>query len=238
MNYVYEPLLAAQATQSERAVFIRRTYAHVAGAVLAFAGLLMAFFILTDPLSRTEIVGRLFGNQMARILLLVAFIGGGYLAQWWANSNSSSVMQYLGLALYVLLEVVIFIPLMVVAVDYTQDQSLLPKAAIMTLALFGGLSAAVFTSKKDFSFLGPIISIASFLALGLLLAGYFFGFGIGLWFSFAMVALASAAILYSTSNVIHHYRTDQYVAAALSLFAAVAFLFYYILMIFLGSRRD
>jgi FtsH-binding integral membrane protein len=35
-----------------------------------------------------------------------------------------------------------------------------------------------------------------------------------------------------------HYRTDQHVAAALSLFASVAMLFYYLLLILMGSRRD
>jgi uncharacterized protein len=46
------------------------------------------------------------------------------------------------------------------------------------------------------------------------------------------------AILYSTSNIIHYYRTDQYVAASLSLFAAVALLFYYVLYILLALRRE
>jgi FtsH-binding integral membrane protein len=58
-------------------------------------------------------------------------------------------------------------------------------------------------------------------------------------FCFAMVALASGAILYNTSNILHHYRTDQHVAAALALFAAVALLFWYILQIIMRtSSRD
>jgi FtsH-binding integral membrane protein len=51
-----------------------------------------------------------------------------------------------------------------------------------------------------------------------------------------MVAFAGAAILYDTSNILHRYRTDQHVAASLSLFASVALLFWYILSIF--SSRD
>ena len=46
-----------------------------------------------------------------------------------------------------------------------------------------------------------------------------------------MVILMSGYILYYTSNVMPHYRTDQHVAAALALFAAIATLFYYILEI-------
>ena len=50
-----------------------------------------------------------------------------------------------------------------------------------------------------------------------------------------MVIFAGAAILYQTSNILRHYRTDQHVAAALALFAAIALLFWYILR--LVSRR-
>ena len=52
----------------------------------------------------------------------------------------------------------------------------------------------------------------------------------------ACLVLAAGSILYNTSNVLHHYRTDQHVAAALNLFASFALLLYYVLMI-LSSRR-
>ena len=66
----------------------------------------------------------------------------------------------------------------------------------------------------------------------------FMGLDVGVWFSFAMIALASGYILYDTSNVMYRYRTDQYVAASLALFASVALLFWYIVQIFLSSRRN
>ncbi len=54
-----------------------------------------------------------------------------------------------------------------------------------------------------------------------------------------MVIFASAYILYYTSNILQVYRTDQYVAAALALFASVALLFWYILRIFMAfSNRN
>jgi len=62
------------------------------------------------------------------------------------------------------------------------------------------------------------------------------GLSLGLWFSGAMVLLACASILYSTSNVLRYYRTDQYVAASLTLFASVALLFWYVLQIFISLR--
>ncbi|HEX5271422.1 MAG TPA: Bax inhibitor-1 family protein, partial [Gemmataceae bacterium] len=95
----------------------------------------------------------------------------------------------------------------------------------------------VFVSGKDFSGLRTYLAVGSLLAFGLIVAGILFNFELGLFFCFAMVALASGWIIYQTSNVIHQYNTDQYVAAALALFAAVALLFWYILRIFLLSNR-
>jgi FtsH-binding integral membrane protein len=64
-----------------------------------------------------------------------------------------------------------------------------------------------------------------------------FGFTLGTLFSVAMVALSGAAILFETSRVQREFPEDRYVAAALSLFASVAMMFWYILRIFIGSRR-
>ena len=52
-----------------------------------------------------------------------------------------------------------------------------------------------------------------------------------------MIALACGYILYDTSNVLHHYRIGQHVAASLALFASVALLFWYLVQLFM-SRRD
>ena len=68
----------------------------------------------------------------------------------------------------------------------------------------------------------------------LIIAGTLFGFDLGLWFSVGMVALAAGSILYQTSNMVHKYEEDQYVAASLGLFASFMLLFWYILRIFLS----
>jgi FtsH-binding integral membrane protein len=161
----------------------------------------------------------------------------GYLADYWAHSTASRELQYAGLALYTVAQAVIFLPLLYVATRYA-GPTVIPTAAVLTLAVFGGLTLTVFVTQKDFSFLRPILTIGSLLALGFILCAVLFGgFSLGLFFSFAMVALLSGYILYYTSAVLHHYRTDQHVAAALALFAAVATLFWYILQIVMASDR-
>jgi FtsH-binding integral membrane protein len=67
--------------------------------------------------------------------------------------------------------------------------------------------------------------------------GVLFGFQLGTWFSVAMVGLAGGAILHDTSKIIRDFPEDRHVAASLQLFASVALMFWYVLRIFLGSRR-
>jgi FtsH-binding integral membrane protein len=224
----------ADALPVERAAFIRKTYAHLAGAVLLFI-LLEAFLIVSGagkPLAATML-----GGRFSWFIVLGAFMGISVLANWWANSQTSRPLQYMGLMLYVVAEVVIFMPLLYLAQARTGDTELIVKAGIITAGLFGGLTAVVFLSRKDFSFLGPILAIGGFVALGFIAVSLIFGFSLGNVFAFVMVAFAGGAILYDTSNILHKYRTDQHVAASLSLFASVALLFWYILRIFMSSRN-
>jgi FtsH-binding integral membrane protein len=236
MSYGYDYSVAAQAASSDRATFIRRTYAHLAGAILAFMGIEALLLNLMSEQTQLQVVRMMGGYGWLAVML--AFMAAGWVARTWAHSDTSTVMQYMGLGLYVVAWAVIFLPLLIVAAHYI-DKSVIPTAGILTLAVFGGLTLSVFVTRKDYSFLRPILCVASLIALGIIVAAIFFPINLGLFFSFAMVALASAYILYDTSNVMLHYRTDQHVGAALELFASVAMLFWYILRIVMAvSSRD
>jgi len=217
----------SESMPSERAAFIRRTYAHLAGAIAAFIGLEA---LLLQFISYDDVFGVLSQSPYSWLVVLGLFLGGGYLAQAWAQSSASPPLQYAGLALYVVLEALIFLPILTICAKF-YDPIVIPMAGILTLAVAGGLTLSVLFTKKDYSYLQPILCVGSLIALGVIVAGVFLGFHLGLFFAFAMVALMSGYILYYTSNVLHHYRTDQHVAAALALFAAIATLFWYILRI-------
>jgi FtsH-binding integral membrane protein len=237
MRYEMAPL-AIETDRSERAAFIRRTYAHLAGAILAFILLELAFFNIAVPALGLEplLVGYLhsFGLQL---IVMLAFIGVGYLARYWAMNGSSQEMQYAGLSLFVVAEAVIFVPILYIGAHFG-GPTIFAQAGILTMSLFAGLTVTVFLTRKDFSFLGPILAIASFIMLGVVLCGFFFGgFTLGLGFSVIGVILAAGFILYDTSNIMLHFRTDQHVAAALDLFASVAYLFFHILRILLLTRN-
>lgn len=225
--------VAANALPAERAAFIRRTYLHLAGAILVFA-LLEAYLMMTG--AAFAIAQTMLGGRWSWAIVLIAFMGVAWLAQSWANSQTSKPMQYMGLALYTVAEVIIFAPLLYLATAYSNDFTVVAKAGVVTLGLFLGLTAVVFLTRKDFSFLGPILAIGGFVALGFIFSGIIFGFSLGNIFAFAMVAFAGGAILYSTSNMLHQYNTNQHVAASLQLFASVALLFWYLIAIFSGRE--
>jgi hypothetical protein len=230
----YPTFSVAQAADYERATFIRRTYMHLAGALLAFA--FLESILLQMPAAKTLAMNMVSGGGMGWLLVLVLFMVVSWVANSWALSSTSLSLQYAGLGLYVVAEAVIFLPLLFVA-QARGGADVIPAAGIATLALFGGLTATVFLTRKDFSFLGPILGVGFFVALGVIVCAVLFKFQLGPIFAGLMAVFAAGAILYSTSNVMRQYRSDQYVAAALSLFAAVALLFWYILQLFL-SRED
>ncbi len=218
-----------QADQVTRTAFIRKTYEHVAGAVLAFIG--VEALLLNIP--GIEKLAIAMTSGYAWLVVLGLFMFATNYAERMALNSHDRQKQYIGLGLYIVAEAIIFVPLLYIAMVYAGG-SVLNQAVVITLALFTGLSAVVLTTGKDFSFLRSAITIGSFIAIGLIVAGIIFGFNLGLWFSVAMVALAAGSILYQTSNMVHKYSTDQHVAAALGLFASLMLLFWYILQILMS----
>ncbi len=227
--------VVANASVDERAQFITRTYLHLAGAIAAFLALEAVFFTF---LPVEQILGTFLAGRWSWLIVLGAFIGVSYIADYWARSSTSVGMQYLGLSVYVVAQAIIFVPLLYMA--QVIDGSIIPIAGLVTLVLFGGMTITVFMTRKDFSFLGSILRFAGFVALGLILCSIVFqGFTLGIVFTVAMIAFACGYILYDTSNVMHHYRTDQHVAASLALFAAVALLFWYVIQLVMAlTSRD
>ena len=226
---------AEQASPEARAAFIRRTYQHLAMAILAFMGLEFVIFKtgMAEAMTRTML-----GGKFSWLVVLGAFMIVSWVAEKWAHASVSRGAQYLGLGLYVVAEAIIFVPLLYIAVTFSSPDTI-PIAAVITGLLFLGLTVTAFTTRKDFSFLGGILKVGACVALGVIVCSIMFGFSLGIVFAGVMVAFASGAILYSTSRIIHDYNTDQHVAASLSLFASVALLFWYVLRIFIAlTSRD
>ncbi|WP_435413841.1 Bax inhibitor-1/YccA family protein [Polaribacter aestuariivivens] len=222
--------LLIDTTNEVRVAFYKKTYAHVAGGVLLFV--LFEYLLLQSD----AIVNFLL--SMTEGWRWLVMLGGFMLATNYAESTimktADKNIQYMAFALYVFAQAIIFVPLLYIAIYYTESIDLVQQAAVVTLALFIGISAIVFITKKDFSFIKAGLTIGFFIAMGLIIAGTLFGFNLGLWFSVAMCLLAGGSIIYQTSNLVNKYGTEDYIPASLGLFASLMLLFWYVLTIFMS----
>lgn len=216
---------------SARAEFVKKTYSHVLGSILFFTLVELVFF--ATPVA-DAIVESLAGSRATWLLYLGGFMVVGWLASNTAVRAKSPGAQYAALFGYVLVEAVIFVPLLWIADRYAPGA--IQSAALVTVVGFSGLTAIAFVLKKDFSFLRGIVMWGGVVALLLIVGSIAFGFQLGTFFSVAMIGLAGASVLYQTSNILLHYPEDRYVGAALALFASIALMFWYVLRIFLAAR--
>ena len=210
----------------ERSEFIWKCYAHVVGAILAFAA--VEVYLFQSGIAET-ITAPLINNWW---IVLGAFILGGWGASHVAHRIESTAAQYAALAFFVVLEALIFAPMLYIAA-MTQP-GVIDSAAGVTLLGSVALIATAMITRKDFSFLRGLLVWGGLLAMVGIIGSLIFGFELGTWFSVAMIGFAGAAVLYDTSNILHHYPQDRYVAASLELFASIALMFWYILRLFMS----
>ena len=230
-NYQGSSTHLSLVSDADRTAFYKKTYAHVAGGVLAF--IVFEYLLLqSDTIVQ-------FMMSMASGIKWLLLLGGFMLVTTYAESTAMKTgdknKQYLAYAIYILAQAFIFIPMIYIATSYMESGGeILQQAGLVTLALFTGLTAVVMLTNKDFSFLKAGLTIGFFIALGLIIAGAIFGFDLGLWFSGAMCLLAAGSILYQTSQIKDKYTTEDYIPAALGLFASLMLLFWYVLRIFMS----
>jgi hypothetical protein len=216
----------ATASVEDRSEFIWKCYAHVVGAILAFAAVEVYFF---QSGIAARIAAPLLNNWL---LVLGAFMLGGWGATHVAHRLESTAAQYAAFAFFIVLEAIIFVPLLYVAASL--QPGVIDSAAGVTIIGCAGLIATAMITRKDFSFLRGMLVWGGLLAMGGIVSSIIFGFQLGTWFSVAMIGFAGAAVLYDTSNIMHHYPQDRYVAAAMALFASIALMFWYVLRIFMS----
>ena len=215
---------AAEASLPERLAFIRKVYGLFFVATLfAIGGVLLGFAY--EPLM-------IFALQHPIIMLLM-MLGGVFAAQAVRHKPGINLVALFG---FTTLTGVIISPLLYI-ISLHNPASIL-QAGILTVGIFGGLTAYAFISNKDFSFLrgmlvtGLIVVILAGL-LNILIIGssalYFAG-------AVATLLLFSGFVLYDTSNIIRRYPTNEYVSGALALYLD-AFNIFLALLRILNSRN-
>ncbi|MEZ5167816.1 MAG: Bax inhibitor-1 family protein [Acidimicrobiales bacterium] len=216
-----------------RGDFVIRVYQHLLAAIAVFVGIETIF--LNTPIAE-GIYDFVAGSGVTWLLIL-----GGFMAGQWIVANAAADLlnpqkQYAALFGSAALYAVLFAPML----HYTFRASsnggtTVAAAALITAIAFAGLTVVAFVTRTDLSFLRPVVMYGFVLSFALIIAAVVFGFGLGVWFSLAMVALSGMAILYQTQTVIRQYPAAAHVAAALGLFSSVMTMFWYVLRLL--SRR-
>jgi uncharacterized protein len=218
-----------------RGAFLVRVYQHLLAALIAF----VAFEALLINLGLAETMYDFLSGSGAAWLLV---LGGFMVVNWMATNAAHDILnpsrQYLGLFGLAFAHSLIFAPFLHYFFEVQADGATSVWAAALITALgFAGLSAVAFLTRRDLSFLRPLVLWGFVASLVLIVAAVLFGLELGIWFSVAMIALAGGAILYQTQTIIRSYPTEAYVGASVQLFASVMLLFWYVLRL-VGQLRS
>ncbi len=219
-----------------RGEFVVRVYQHLLLAITAFIGFEALLFTTGVAEGLYDLI---FTRGGATWLLI---LGAFMVVQWMATSAAHNVqnvgLQYAGLFGLAGGEALIFAPFLYLVFNKTDNGgTTVVAAAAITAFMFAGLTIIAFTTRKDLSFLRPILMWGGFAALGLIFGAVIFGLSLGIWFSVAMIALAGGSILYQTQAIMARYPSDAYVGASVQLFASVMLLFWYVLRLLTSLRN-
>ncbi|MEM7141655.1 MAG: Bax inhibitor-1 family protein [Actinomycetota bacterium] len=224
----------AKLDEDARGDFVVRVYQHLMAAIVAFVGVEALFFATGIA---EAIYDFLSPGGYRWLLILGAFMVGQTMAATAAADLLNPQKQYGALLGAVVLEALIFAPMLYYFFNVEGGGTTVAAAALLTAVGFAGLTVIGFVTRKDLSFLRPMLMYAGVVAIVLIVGAVLFGFELGIWFSVAMIAFAGVSILYQTQTIIRQYPSQAHVAAALALFMSVMTLFWYILRL-LGQLRD
>jgi FtsH-binding integral membrane protein len=220
------------ADETTRATFLVKVYQHLALAVAAFIGFETVLFTTGIARGLYTFLSR---SGVGWLLILGGFTIVSMIATRSAHSLENPSAQYAGLFGMAAAESLIFAPFLYYVFNTDGGSTSVVSAAALTGVGFGGLSLVAFVTRRDLSFLRPIILWGSLVAIGLIVAAVLFGLELGILFTVAMIALAGASILYRTQTIVRQYPEWAYVGAAVALFGSLMMLFWYVLRLF--SRR-
>jgi FtsH-binding integral membrane protein len=225
----------ASLDDQSRADFIVRVYQHLLVAVGAFIGIEALFFATGLAEAIYDFVA---SASVAWLLILGLFMGAQWLATMSAHNLADPPKQYLGLFGMAVAEALLFAPFLYYLFNIESGgTATVAAAAVITVAGFAALTAVAFVTRKDLSFMRPMLIWAGVASLVTIGGAILFGFELGIWFSGAMIALAGGSILYQTQTIIRRYPAEAHVGAAVQLFASVMLLFWYVLRLVSQLRR-
>lgn len=200
------PLTAGEVSLEERVAFIRKVYAlFFVGILFAVGGVMLGFAFPPMMIAAAQ----------HPWIMLILMIGGVMGAQAVRHVPGVNLAALFG---FTTLTGVIISPLLYI-VGKNNPASIF-QAGVLTVGIFGGLTAYVFLSNRDFSFLRGMVIVGLIVVVlaGLLNVLFVGSLGLGFALAVATLLLFAGFVLYDTSNIIRRYPTNEYVSGALALY--------------------
>lgn len=225
--------LVSVATPAVRAAFLRKVYL----TLFAGIGITMATGIALALSAVGNESSILWKILQGRGMWLLFF---GYLALTFAvgsvvNKRGVNVLAY---AFFTAFTGFFISPMLLLAAAQTGSLTIIWQALGLTLFAFGGLTGYVLVSGKDFSFIKGFIWTGFWVLVGFMVVGFFvqsWAFQMGV--TAAGLLVFAGFVLYDTSEIMHRYQPNQWVAGAFSLFIDFINMFIRVLFLLMG-RRD
>lgn len=218
-EWIQGAITVEQSGAEARRAFIQKTYVHFLIGLMAFCGITAA--VLASPLVASTVDGELRAGPLAHPY---AFIGSLIMLIVWQMmygrlfSSPKMSTHYIGYGVTIVLEAVLCAPLFWIAHNFVGD-GILRNAFMLTALGFGGLTAFTLASKRDFSFMGGFLSMATMILLGIALLSLFFGgFNMGLLWSAIVIVIFGGWVVYHTDQIKQHLPLNGYVFGATMLF--------------------
>lgn len=225
--------VVANSSDDLKVQFYRRTYLHVAAYMAIFAGLIAGMMVVGIDQAMMQLMA---SSKWVYLGIMMAFMFGVGIVEGFVARTQDVTMKYVGAGACLLLYALFSVALISFVVNYTTN--VLPTAVLITLSIAVALSVIAFTTRKDFSFLRSGLMMVGIAMVVMIVASIAFGFELGSWFSIIGILYASGCLLYTTSNMIHHYTPDQYIEASVQLFGSLWLLFMYVLQLLMSFLGD
>jgi len=227
---IYPTTPVASCGRKMRAAFTIRAYAILFSALLAFM-LVQAVFL---QMNWGSILAG-YAEQFPWFVTLGAFIAGGWLAVKAARHATSFGAQFAALVLFVLVEAILFAPLMHWAVAGAPGIGLSATVAGVIAAL--GVVLIAFTQREEFKFGKAVLLWVAVAAVAVGLGGLLQGFDVTALEATGLIAIIALIMLHTNISVLQEYSRDRYIAAALELFACIPLFPVLILQKMFAPRR-
>lgn len=213
---------ASQVSVPERMAFLRKVYGLLSISIFLAAA---ASFLTIRNEAFLQIV---YQNMLIFFILEIAAI----FFTFWARKKET-------LGLIALFSFTILTGITTAPYAFIYSGQTVTNAAILTGITFAGLSFYTIRSKKDFSFMGGMLTVGLIILIvgGLLNVFLFKSAGFSFIYAIGGVFLFSGFIIYDTFNILNRYPTDEYISATLSLYLDILNLFIMLLHL-LGLSRD